>query len=657
MHKLKIQKLREALKTEVANRDQSTAFYDRLVKRIFKAKLERLNLIEKILDYPKHKVAVIGTVGAGKTTAICHLFNLVDEVANKNNIFEIQELLKTGPGYTTICEVVLKEGGAFTSIELEPYSQNDLESLIIDFCDFIHEKMNPDNEDKPQTGKNLISPEVDRALRNIVNLKTGSTDHIDEKGKKRAKSYDKAKELYTECNGNLEDFKDLVLERALLEERTTTMLEYNSTLGNEKKWLKSAFEDLNGGKRQDCSMPKRIYINIGKEILENSRFSQFSSIIDTKGLDANENRRDLDDHIKDEETICVFTTGYKDAPDTNIRKLLSYYFADKSANYQTKFIILVLPKKGEPESEQDAEGDRETGINTRREIIQNILQGLGINELSDDNIIFYDALNHYDSAKNNRNADHELIAQDKEEVIELLNDVIGNRRLFFEAEFDGIKRDFDQIVNGQGLTEDEGELIDEMYKNISEYKNLNFHNSNEFADTFITDYKMRYAASTMKAIHRRYGIYTGIKDNNMYYDAQRVAEDMVRNLTKGYNRKISDLFDKLKQKLNNADLTALIEETKTQFVLSYNKCVNKVAAEIHDFLFSEKLNSEEKEDFWNDVINTRGTGYKNNVGATFRDELESKHDGLENVNDKLKKSTEEHWEKDVIAVITNFFKR
>jgi hypothetical protein len=161
----------------------------------------------------------------------------------------------------------------------------------------------------------------------------------------------------------------------------------------------------------------------------------------------------------------------------------------------------------------------------------------------------------------------------------------------------------------------------------------------------------------MKAIHRRFGIYTGIKDNNMYYDAQRVAEDMIRGLTKEYYSKIVRTIEKLKNRLNNADLSALIDESSTQFVKFYNEFVGHVASQIYDFLADEKLEKDAKSDFWRDVVNERGSGYKNNVSAVFRDELESSQDGLENANDQLKMLTEKYWEKEVINAIAHFFKR
>jgi hypothetical protein len=638
-----IKQIRKGLEMEISNRKNSITFYDRLVKRTFKAQLERLDLIEKILNYPKHKVAVLGTVGAGKTTAICHLFNLIDNITTKSGSLEVQELLKTGPGYTTICEVVLQEGKLHTTVKIEPYSKEDLKNLIIDFCNFIHEKINPDTENNPQTGKNLIS--------------TGTKEITSPMGKKSKKTFDEAKEEYQKCNGNLEEFKEKVLARATIDKRITTSLIYESHLGNERKWLKEVFEDLNGGKRAECSMPRKIILSLGKSILENSEFSKFSSVIDTKGLDVNENRKDLDEYIKSSDTVCIFTTGYKDAPDTNIRKLLEYYFADKSAHYQTKFIILVLPQKGQPETEPDADGDRETGIAIRRDIIQNILQNLGISELSDDNILFYDALNHYGEDRSARSANADPIKRDKQEIIESINGIIEARRNFFTEEIEKIRKDFDQIVRGKGLTPQEETCIDKTYEDILSYKNLNFHTANLFVDNFLNDYKQRYAAPTMKAIHRRFGIYTGIKDNNMYYDAQRVAEDMIRGLTKEYYSKIVRTIEKLKNRLNNADLSALIDESSTQFVKFYNEFVGHVASQIYDFLADEKLEKDAKSDFWRDVVNERGSGYKNNVSAVFRDELESSQDGLENANDQLKMLTEKYWEKEVINAIAHFFKR
>ncbi len=119
--------LRSKINEEIHNRISSRNFYDVLLTKTLKAKLKHLDDIEEILAYEKYKIVFIGRVGAGKTTAICHLFNLLttlDKAENtnqslftgqdkrKNDEPEISEILKTGNGYTTLCEVelLLSEG-------------------------------------------------------------------------------------------------------------------------------------------------------------------------------------------------------------------------------------------------------------------------------------------------------------------------------------------------------------------------------------------------------------------------------------------------------------------------------------------------------------------------------------------------------------------
>lgn len=65
-----------------------------------KSKLERLNEIKQILSIDKYKIVFIGTIGQGKTTAICHLFNLISDFkvsktfrGKTKEVIETKELL------------------------------------------------------------------------------------------------------------------------------------------------------------------------------------------------------------------------------------------------------------------------------------------------------------------------------------------------------------------------------------------------------------------------------------------------------------------------------------------------------------------------------------------------------------------------------------
>jgi hypothetical protein len=99
----------------------------------------------------------------------------------------------------------------------------------------------------------------------------------------------------------------------------------------------------------------------------------------------------------------------------------------------------------------------------------------------------------------------------------------------------------------------------------------------------------------------------------------------------------------------------LIDEIQTQFQYLYNNFISEISLDIYKFLHEEKLDEEQKSNFWDDVIDIRGSGYRERVGATFRDELETTTDSLPDTNAYFKKITEDRWKNYVIADIANYF--
>ncbi len=63
-------------------------------------------------------------------------------MAKLKDVIETKELLSTGAGKTTICEVIIKAADR-TYIEIEPYTVDEMENLIFEFCDSIANKENP----------------------------------------------------------------------------------------------------------------------------------------------------------------------------------------------------------------------------------------------------------------------------------------------------------------------------------------------------------------------------------------------------------------------------------------------------------------------------------------------------------------------------------
>jgi len=648
---MNIDNLRTRITDEIANRNSKKNFYDVLVTKTLKAKLKHLAEIEEILSFNKYKIAFIGTVGAGKTTAICHLFNLLNlhEKEADSNLVEVSEILKTGVGYTTLCEVELLLSETESKIRIEPYTEKELQDILTIFAEFIQNSISPDKDNPNQPGKQVITPELNRALRNVINLR-----EVIEKGKK----IDLCKDEFIKCQ-NIENFKKSIFERANIQKRTTTEISYPQLFGNEKLWLKKTFDDLNSARLPEFSLPKKIYIYLSDNIIKKTLFDNFESIIDTKGLDANENRKEIDDYIKDKRTICIFTTEYKDAPDTNIRNLLEYHFSDKLANYHTKIVIVVLPQKGQPEGEEGA-NDREEGIIIRRGIIQDILNGIGINEIPDSNIPFFDALRYYSKDSNKlyfNSKDLNKVESDRDDVALYLLNTIDERRTFYKKEFYKLESDVNLILGGIGLSEEEENLIIETKNKINRVSNLNFYSYKDLTDKFINYFKYNYAPMTIKAINRRYGFYD-LRGIDIFYDAQKIgAESILRTVTKDINDKIIKLLTDLRNEINNEDIGKLIDEIQTQFQTLYKTFISETSTKIYNFLHNQKLDENSKNDFWNDVIDLKGSGYRERVGATFRDELETTSDNLPDTNEYFKTITEDMWENYVIANVTNYFER
>jgi len=104
-----------------------------------------------------HLIAFIGSLGVGKTTAICGILGLVDEKGGS--------ALSTSSGRTTLCEVEIRKGDN-TRILIFPCSQDETRSYLRDFVDVLrmrHEGRADDDNDPVS-----MSSEVERCVRNMI---------------------------------------------------------------------------------------------------------------------------------------------------------------------------------------------------------------------------------------------------------------------------------------------------------------------------------------------------------------------------------------------------------------------------------------------------------------------------------------------------------
>lgn len=325
------------------------------------AKLHEDNLAacKGYLECTDHDIAFIGSVGVGKTTAICHLLGLVDP--------EIGPLLSTSSGRTTLCEVEIIRA-AQPKIRIDPLTRREVEDYLVDFVGTIEQRSGKSVD--ADGDQSALSSEFERCLRNMLGLTVKR-----EKGPNNSIiRRDMAKERL-ESLGSVEAFLDESLVNLRLADRTLVNLEPEAGQ-TPAKWLRETFEAVNHGRHPDTSMPRRIVIewpglSVGGDFL-NVR------VIDTKGLDSNVEREDIDNQLKSDRTICVACSRFNDAPEQSVQALFSH-MREIGLGAQLAFetALLVLPRMDEATKVMAEDGivaDGEEGKIVRQEQIEDTLR-------------------------------------------------------------------------------------------------------------------------------------------------------------------------------------------------------------------------------------------------------------------------------------------
>ena len=649
-----IKDLKNQISTALDEIPESSNIFGHINKETLGSRLQRVEKIEKILEKDKYNITFIGTVGAGKTTAISHLFNLTHNIqkttvtkrGKERKIEVVEPLLSIGSGRTTICEVVIQFSEK-NSIEIEPYTQSELKNEIEYFCDSFY-------EDKSQG--NSISDELERAIRSIIRLKKNVSSSENSKQK-----IDRAKEMSQKLAKD--DFKKYAIEKANLDKRVYTRDE-SKLLGSNsepKKWLRDNFSKINRGEIDSFSIPKKIYLNINKDIYGESNLDDFNFVIDTKGIDENPIREDLLAQIDDENTIVIFTSSYNDAPKADIRELIEHTLSKKSKRYQDRFIILVMPRNNEPSNENDGDGSWENGIYLKKEIVKKVFNEKRL-DFNENNILFYDALQFFDSdGRIDRDYEEEDVQVEKDDLITNISQVIKQRKDNLYQEVKDIEQSCYSIQDGNiELTEENLNDIEVLEIKLINIKNLGNRIPNyvyeEFTNSYINYYSTRYKAwNTKDAIHRRHGVFSE-RGYSTYFDAKIVAEgitqdEMLHKFTKELKDEVITSIEELGSSIE--ELSQFTPEIIKLFEVEYDTFIDSVGDGIRDFLQKENRNQE----FWWELIDRRGKGrgYNDDVARMLKGKLKTLRNGL-SIDGVFQDFVEEEWEK-LIDKVLRFFKK
>ncbi len=614
-----------------------------ITENALRSKLNQLRQIKSILEIDKYKLVFIGKFGSGKTTAINYLFDLTFDTTK-----EFEEILFTSNGRTTLCEVIIKPTKQSHSFfEVEYISTEELEQNLYDFCVHIFKRQNKDSD---LQGSDMPL-EIERAIRNITKLP-----------QKTATSPDKAIEKLISSNNELDTFfqsvKDEIIKMVTVNQnevinflpKEKELLKDNSFV-SEKKWIKKTYQDINFATGNGYSIPKKFTININEGIYgNNSYLAKFHSIIDTRGITKIEDenvkvrREDLENHILQDDTICLFTTDYISAPEDRIKQLIVKYYQDRPDLFKQRFITLVLPKNGDFRDELDENNKKvktwEKAKPIKQQKIINLFKEDDIH-FEPENILFYDAKRHFDpETEKPRKDKSKEILQDKEDFFKRIIDLIEIRKEL-KSEINQLDEEVTQLIE-QGISIEVEKQLILTIKNIQEYSKL--IKDLTFSRLFRNEYS-GYHHMTMRAIHSRNGVYYDIK---LLQNAREIIREEIKNVSKEYYERIVEHFKELEEFDDNlTPLCVQLEKfAKDLYLNFYWKLGKKFETKLEFNQFANHSNLwQELRDLWGREI--KQPPYKQAVLNTIENKLK-------NIDNELKLEVEKSWKNDFIVPILNF---
>ena len=313
-----------------------------VAKRLSENKKGILTLRDAI-ERKNFSAAFIGKIGAGKTSAICKVSGL-QQTSQES---EVTDILKTGAGRTTVCEVAIEFSQRY-SIKIEPLPEEEVRRLVRNFAEFIWAKSNKKVTEDDEGG-NLLSEELTRCIRNMLGL---TKEKKKEDGKWQ--STDKALEFSKNCQ-SVDEVNELMFSCLSLESRTETELWPNlEESKNWQSWLKENFAQINDGKNKSISIPSRITV-LGP--LPLNRGNIVWNIVDTRGIDSYIHREDIRKTLDTEGIFPIICSSFVDAPDADCRSFYELGTQLGLGRRVSRDVTLLILDKNESDKIADIDSD------------------------------------------------------------------------------------------------------------------------------------------------------------------------------------------------------------------------------------------------------------------------------------------------------------
>lgn len=343
----------------------------------------RIHDFAEYLRSLKHKIAWVGDIGVGKTTAACRQAGLV---ANPQSAADLRGvLLDTGGGRVTLCEVEVGVGATY-QVRVEPMSDEEVYRLVADFGRALWDIKDLAPDAPPPMVDYRPATEVERALRNLSGL-------IRPPRRKGEVAVDPAVELMKTC-ASLEDFTAEIASRLTLWRRTARLVAFEG--GDDaagRQWLKETFAAINNGRHPDFTLPARIHVSVPFSMFADTPYEV--EMIDTRGVDGSAVRPDIVAQLKGPRTVTVLCSRFNSAPDVSLDGLLRHMVdTEVDAALPSRALVLVLSRTGEALAMRDEGGepayDVDEGYEIKRSHVEDALTKIGAAGVE---VAFFDSAN------------------------------------------------------------------------------------------------------------------------------------------------------------------------------------------------------------------------------------------------------------------------
>ncbi|MFD4628749.1 helix-turn-helix domain-containing protein [Streptomyces sp. NPDC058284] len=539
--------------------------------------VKEISRLATLLLRRKHQVAFIGSIGIGKSTAICRAMNLEVTGPQGHSV----PVLETGAGGVTLCEVHLRRGQGH-GIIVEPRTHDDIRSDVEDFVDQIMQSR-PCVAD--EDGTPVVPREIERVIRNMAGL---SVKRIKNADGKRV-STDPAKELIAEFPVR----RDLVVEvltRMGLHRRDRRDEWHSPTLtATPLEWMKSTFEQINNGRHPEFSLPARIDL-IVPDLLEIDDFNV--RLIDTRGIDQPSGRADLEELLEDPHTVSILCSHFNDAPSASIQHLLQRARDINNTQIESNAGVLVLARPGEALAVKDEAGSRaetsEEGYELKNEQVLNALTPY---RLGEDSTFFFNALE--DEPEGLRTFLRERMTRTRDQFQRQMDDVLDRTQSLLNNA---------QKEQVQAVQREAGGLLSSWIKQHPKPAPISGH----VHDTLLNEIQRAHVSSVNAAV-RREGEWRSLSYmHQLGYGARKVAADALRESVDEFTTRCETLSELM------PDATDLLSQARQLMSTAYDELLRKVQL-TGLTLYRDELREDPK--FWSDNADEwgQGSGYRDRV--------------------------------------------